>query len=497
MAHRGVAAIAGIAGRFPCCCRAAPADRRAGGSRACGRGRRRRRRRRRLRHGTASSGLGGLLSDQVVVVDELVAIVDEQIRGRILDAHADDRLVVLAQLADQRREIRIAADNDERIDVPLGVAQVQRIDDHADVRGILARLAYVRDLDQLEGRLVQAAFELLVTVEVAVRLFDHDVPLEQQPLEHLLDIEARIAGIPGAQGDIFKIQKHRHGGVGSSGIGSICHLSPRHLFRRRRIRGSGNWAQGYASRPTRRTIDAVPCLYQRPGVCMQYRPLGRTGLLVSEVCLGTMTFAGRGFWKVVGTLDLPAATELVERSLGAGVNFIDTADVYAEGESERLLGLALRNLAVRREDVVLATKVRGRTGAGPNDVGLTRKHILASVEARLRRLQTDYIDLYQIHGYDPLTPLEETLRALDNLVSRGLVRYVGCSNLAAWQLMKALGLAEREHLARFESLQAYYSIASRDLEREIVPLLQDQGVGLLVWSPLSGGLLSGKFSRGS
>ncbi len=131
----------------------------------------------------------------------------------------------------------------------------------------------------------------------------------------------------------------------------------------------------------------------------------------------------------------------------------------------------------------------GRTGAGPNDVGLTRKHILASVEASLRRLQTDYIDLYQIHGYDPLTPLEETLRALDDLVQRGLVRYVGCSNLAAWQLMKALGLAERERLARFESLQAYYSIASRDLEREIVPLLQDQSVGLMVWSPLSGGLL--------
>lgn len=229
---------------------------------------------------------------------------------------------------------------------------------------------------------------------------------------------------------------------------------------------------------------------------MQYRPLGRTGLLVSELCLGTMTFAGRGFWKVVGTLDLPAATELLERSLAAGVNFIDTADVYAEGESERMLGLALRNLSVRREDVVLATKVRGRTGTGPNDVGLTRKHILASVEASLKRLQTDYIDLYQIHGYDPLTPLEETLRALDNLVSRGLVRYVGCSNLAAWQLMKALGRAEYERLARFESLQAYYSIASRDLEREIVPLLQDQGVGLMVWSPLSGGLLSGKFTRG-
>lgn len=228
---------------------------------------------------------------------------------------------------------------------------------------------------------------------------------------------------------------------------------------------------------------------------MRYRTLGRTGLLVSELCLGTMTFAGRGFWKVVGTLDQRAATGLVERALAAGVNFIDTADVYSEGEAERLLGAALRDLSVRREDVVIATKVRGRTGPGPNDTGLSRKHILASALASLQRLQTDYIDLYQIHGFDALTPIEETLRALDNLVERGLVRYIGCSNLMAWHLMKALGIAERHGLARFESLQAYYSIAGRDLEREIVPLLQDQQVGLLVWSPLAGGLLSGKFQR--
>jgi aryl-alcohol dehydrogenase-like predicted oxidoreductase len=228
---------------------------------------------------------------------------------------------------------------------------------------------------------------------------------------------------------------------------------------------------------------------------MKYRALGRTGLSVSEICLGTMTFAGRGFWKVVGTLDLKAATALLERSLAAGVNFIDTADVYAEGESERLLGQALRDLGARREELVIATKVRGRTGPGPNDVGLTRKHILASAEASLKRLQTDYIDLYQIHGFDPLTPLDETLRALDNLVERGLVRYIGCSNLAAWHIMKALGLSERLQLARFESLQAYYSIAGRELEREIVPLLEDQRLGLMVWSPLAGGLLSGKFSR--
>jgi len=228
---------------------------------------------------------------------------------------------------------------------------------------------------------------------------------------------------------------------------------------------------------------------------MKYRPLGRTGLLVSEVCLGTMTFAGRGFWKAVGTVDQKGATALVQRALGAGVNFIDTADVYSEGESERLLGQALRDLGTPREDVVIATKVRARTGPGPNAIGLSRGHILASVQASLERLQTDYIDLYQIHGFDPLTPLDETLRALDNLVERGYVRYIGCSNLLAWHIMKALGISERGQLARFESLQAYYSIAGRDLEREIFSLLEDQQLGLMVWSPLAGGLLTGKYRR--
>ena len=227
---------------------------------------------------------------------------------------------------------------------------------------------------------------------------------------------------------------------------------------------------------------------------MKYRPLGSTGLLVSELCLGTMTFGGKDFWAVVGTQGQGEVDELVGAALDAGINFVDTADIYSSGESETLLGKAL---AGKRDKVVLATKVRGRTSPSPNDVGLSRGHIMSAVEASLRRLGTDHIDLYQIHGFDALTPLEETLRALDDLVHRGLVRYIGCSNLAAWQLMKALGISERDRLARFQTLQAYYTIAGRDLEREIAPLLADQKVGLLVWSPLAGGLLSGKFGPGT
>ena len=225
---------------------------------------------------------------------------------------------------------------------------------------------------------------------------------------------------------------------------------------------------------------------------MKYRSLGRTGLFVSEICFGAMTFGGRGFWSVVGKLGEEEADRLVFRALDEGVNFFDTADVYSEGESERLLGKALGG---QRKHIVLATKVRGRAGPGPNDVGLSRGHIMASIDASLQRLGTDYIDLYQIHGFDPLTPFEETLRALDDIVRAGKVRYIGCSNLAAWHIMKALGLSERHNWARFDSLQAYYTIAGRDLEREIVPLLRDQGLGLMVWSPLAGGLLSGKFSK--
>ena len=223
---------------------------------------------------------------------------------------------------------------------------------------------------------------------------------------------------------------------------------------------------------------------------MKYKQLGRTGLLVSELCFGTMTFAGRGFWKVVGQQPQETADNLIAKALDAGINFFDTANIYSE--SEKMLGKALGK---RRKEVVVATKVRGRMGLGANQVGLSRGHIMQSVEDSLFRLGTDYIDLYQIHGFDELTPLEETMRALDDLVRSGKVRYLGCSNLAAWQLMKSLWISDKSDLHRFETLQAYYTIAGRDLERELVPLMRDQQIGLLVWSPLAGGLLSGKFYR--
>jgi aryl-alcohol dehydrogenase-like predicted oxidoreductase len=232
---------------------------------------------------------------------------------------------------------------------------------------------------------------------------------------------------------------------------------------------------------------------QRP---MKYKTLGDTGLLVSTLCFGTMTFhGGQGFWKAIGNVDQAGANDLIKASIDTGINFFDTADVYSEGESEKSLGQSLKNLNVARKDVVLATKVFGRVGPGRNDVGASRGHIMDAVEASLRRLQTDYIDLYQVHGNDPVTPLEETLRALDNLVTQGKVRYIGCSNWQAWKIAKALGISEFKNLARFDTLQAYYSIAGRDLEREIIPLLEAEKTGLLVWSPLAGGLLSGKFSR--
>jgi aryl-alcohol dehydrogenase-like predicted oxidoreductase len=226
---------------------------------------------------------------------------------------------------------------------------------------------------------------------------------------------------------------------------------------------------------------------------MNYRFLGRTGLLVSELCLGTMTFGGEGFWKAIGTLGQKEVNELVARAIDGGINFIDTANVYSSGESERLLGNAIKER--NRNNLIIATKVRGRMSEDVNDVGLTRHHIMNSVEQSQERLGTDYIDLYQIHGFDPYTPMEETMQALDDLVAAGMVRYIGASNLAAWQLMKALGISEQEGLARFQSIQSYYTIAGRELEREIIPAVRDQGLGILVWSPLAGGLLSGKFRR--
>jgi len=230
---------------------------------------------------------------------------------------------------------------------------------------------------------------------------------------------------------------------------------------------------------------------------VKYNQLGNTGLFVSEICLGAMTFGGQGMFKVVGELDQKGATGLVSRSIEAGVNFFDTADVYSLGNSERLLGQAFKDVGVKRSDVVIATKCYGRVGPGPNDLGASRGHIMDAVEQSLERLQTDHIDLYQIHATDVAAPVEETMRALDDLVARGLVRYIGCSNWQAWRIMKAQGLADHRGWARFETLQAYYSIAGRDLEREIVPLLVDQKIGLMVWSPLAGGLLSGKFGPGS
>ncbi len=230
---------------------------------------------------------------------------------------------------------------------------------------------------------------------------------------------------------------------------------------------------------------------------MRYKTLGGTGLLVSEICLGTMTFGGGGFWTAIGTLDQSVADRVVGRALEAGVNFIDTADVYSDGLSEEITGRAIANSGRKRSDVVVATKAVGAMGKGPNDRGASRGHLMDAAKASLKRLGTDYIDLYQIHSFDRVTPIEETVRALDDLVRQGYVRYVGLSNWQAWTIMKALGIAERHGLARAATLQAYYTIAGRDLERELAPLVEAEKLGLMVWSPLAGGLLSGKYDRDS
>ncbi len=233
---------------------------------------------------------------------------------------------------------------------------------------------------------------------------------------------------------------------------------------------------------------------------MKYHQLGRSGLFVSQICLGAMTFGGNpdaGMWAAIGTLGQSDVDAIIGRALAAGVNFIDTADIYSFGQSETLVGQAQRNLGVARKNVVVATKVFGQMGDGPNDRGASRAHIMDSVHASLARLQTDHIDLYQIHGNDTVTPIEETLRALDDLVTQGKVRYIGVSNWAAWKIARALGLSEAKGYARFETLQAYYSVAGRDRERELVPMLTQERLGLMVWSPLAGGLLSGKFGPGA
>ena len=229
---------------------------------------------------------------------------------------------------------------------------------------------------------------------------------------------------------------------------------------------------------------------------MRQRRLGQSGLFVSELCLGTMTFGGSGgMWGQIGQLGQGEADALVGAALDAGITFIDTANVYAEGRSEEIVGQALRNAGVRRDEIVVATKVHGPMGDGPNARGASRGHVLDQAHASLKRLRLDHIDLYQIHGFDPATPILETLEALDTLVRRGDVRYLGLSNWAAWQVARAVGIAEARRLAPIVSLQAYYSLAGRDLEREIVPMLRAEKIGLMTWSPLAGGFLSGKYRR--
>lgn len=230
---------------------------------------------------------------------------------------------------------------------------------------------------------------------------------------------------------------------------------------------------------------------------MRYNLLGRTGLFVSELCLGTMTFGQAGGQYAaasgVGQDDVDA---IVHAAFDAGVNFIDMANVYANGQSEEMVGRAVKTLGIARKDVVLATKFEHATGIGPNDGGASRVHIMDAVKASLKRIGTDHIDLYQMHGFDPATPVEETLRALDDLVRQGHVRYIGVSNWAAWQVSQALGVADRLQLSRFQSYQSYYSLVGRDAERDIVPMLQAEGLGMLVYSPLAGGYLTGKYRDG-
>lgn len=234
---------------------------------------------------------------------------------------------------------------------------------------------------------------------------------------------------------------------------------------------------------------------------MNYRFLGQTGLRVSELCMGCMTF-GQGFFGI-GEVEQAGANDLVKAAVDGGINFFDTADIYSRGQSETILGQAIKDLGLNRDALVLATKVRGAmsdeasAGSGDvNNVGLSRKHIVASCEASLKRLGTDHIDLYQIHGWDNLTPLDETMRALDDLVRSGKVRYIGCSNLSGWHIVKANALAEAAGGARFVSVQSYYSLAGRDLELDVLPMCRHEGVGVMVWSPLAGGFMTGKYRRG-
>jgi aryl-alcohol dehydrogenase-like predicted oxidoreductase len=228
---------------------------------------------------------------------------------------------------------------------------------------------------------------------------------------------------------------------------------------------------------------------------MKFKNLGNTGVLVSELCMGAMTFGGRGFWKAIGQLDQDEVNELVKTAFDNGINFFDTANAYSEGLSEIMLGKAFNDLKINRQQAVIATKVRSRMGPGANQVGLSRLHMMYSVEESLQRLKTDHIDLLYIHGVDPVTPLEETMRGLEDLVRSGKVRYTGVSNHPAWMVVKANAIADRMGWTRFVASQNYYTIAGRDIEREIIPMVMSEGISLMPWSPLAGGFLSGKYTR--
>ncbi len=228
---------------------------------------------------------------------------------------------------------------------------------------------------------------------------------------------------------------------------------------------------------------------------MKYNQLGKTGVLVSELCLGTMTFGGKGYWTAIGQLPQDEVNQIIKTSIDSGINFIDTANGYSEGLSEMMLGEALKKLGIVRQEVVIATKVRLRMGPGANQVGLSRLHIADSVNDSLKRLNLSHIDLLYIHGVDPVTPLEETMRGLEDVVRSGKVRYIGISNHPAWMVVKANSYAERMGWTKFVASQNYYAIAGRDIERELLPMALSEGIGIMPWSPLAGGFLSGKFTR--
>jgi aryl-alcohol dehydrogenase-like predicted oxidoreductase len=228
---------------------------------------------------------------------------------------------------------------------------------------------------------------------------------------------------------------------------------------------------------------------------MKYNFLGNTGLVVSELCFGTMTFGGKGMWEAIGKIKQKEVNDLMKIVVDSGINFIDTANVYSFGESEKLLGQSIKDLGLNHNELVIATKVRGRMGEGVNDMGLSRYHIFQSVDASLQRLQLDHIDILYVHGVDPKTAIEETVRALNDIVLTGKVRYIAICNWPAWMVMKAIGIAEKHGWNKFVGLQYFYSLAGRDIEREILPLAADQNIAVMPWSPLAGGFLSGKFKR--